>query len=289
MYDFLKKLNACKDYVALRFLGYNLRVLQEYHDKTFLEICCHGSSNAKVPFLPNHCSELAKVFRFEYQGETFYYKSFLLKNWQERLKNVFRCSRAERAFKGHLLLQENGFNAPCINVVGVKNNSNFIVSQAVNGISAYTIFTQMCAPAMSKEKKVIISQFALIIGRLHKLGILHGDLRLGNVLVELSDTSQTRYFFLDNERTVRYRKLPKHKRLKNLVQINISLDSIATKTDRLRFFNSYLTENPELIPLKKQWLAHIIHKTEQRIARRTRHHATAVQNSIFIDKAGTYV
>ena len=132
--------------------------------------------------------------------------------------------------------------------------------------------------AQSKEKnskkRVLIGQFCHTVGRLHKLGISHGDLRLGNIIVDVSDPCQLRYVFLDNERTAHYRKLPKRKRLKNIVQINMYLDSIATKTDRLRFFQSYLKENPELIPLKKQWLARIIHKTEKRIARRARHHAT---------------
>jgi tRNA A-37 threonylcarbamoyl transferase component Bud32 len=243
--------------------------------------------------MPINSSNFARVFRFEYRGERFYYKLFLSRNWLESLKRMFRRSRAERAFNGHLLLQENGFYAPCVNVIGVKGGSNFIVSQAVKGVNINQLFRQMAVYPRSKEenpcKRILIQQLGHTIGRLHKLGISHGDLRLGNIIVDFLEPHQPRCIFLDNERTVHYRNLPKRKRLKNIVQINITLDSIATKTDRMRLFHSYLQENPELIPMKKQWLARIIHKTQKRIVLRARHHATSSQKSILTDKVGSYV
>ena len=276
MFNLIKNNKLYKDYETCRFAGYDINILRKYYDKTFIEICCQGPSNGKICFEPNHCSPFARVFHFEYKGECFYYKSFLLRKRLELFKDIFRGSRAERALKGHLLLQEKGFNAPCISMIGVKGRCNFLVSRGVKGASAYKFFEDMSVSARLSgnhfQKRSSIDQLGNIIGRLHKLGISHGDLRLGNIFIETSDSCQPRFFFLDNERTIQYKKLPQRKRLKNLIQLNIYIDPIATNTDRLRFFRSYLKENSELIPMKKKWLIQIINKTGKRVAKRARRH-----------------
>ncbi len=273
MFYRLRKIGQYKDYMNISFNGFHLQILREQHDENFLKICCQGPSNDLTPFTPINCSQFAKVYRFTYEGQDYYYKLFLQRNWREPIRNFFLRTRADRALRGHLLLQENGFWAPRINVVGKKGSSNFIVAQAVTNIGSIPEFLhQMSSSPPSEEKtskkRDLIRQLGHTIGRLHKLGISHGDLRLGNVIINDSDPCQLRYFFLDNERTVRFRRLPKRKRIKNLVQANMLRDLILTKTDRLRFFQAYLQENPELISKKRLWIARIVNKTNKRVARR---------------------
>lgn len=197
-----------------------------------------------------------------------------MRNWLDSIKDLFRRTRAERALYGHLLLQKNGFCAPRINVMGRKGSRNFIVSQAGSKISTvYQFLRQVSVLSPSKEqysaKKEHICQLGSTIGQLHHLGISHGDLRLGNIIIDTSDAYQPCYCFLDNERTVRYRKLPRHKRLKNLVQLNMIPQSLVTKTDRWRFFKAYLQENPDLAEQKKTWLKRIVKKTQKRLRHKT--------------------
>jgi hypothetical protein len=77
---------------------------------------------------------------------------------------------------------------------------------------------------------------------MHAAGIFHGDLRLGNILAR-KEKSGWHFFLIDNERTRKFRRLPSHLRLKNLVQANILISDCVTKTDRMRFFKSYLQKN----------------------------------------------
>ena len=245
-----------KDYISCCANGFHLKVWREYFERDFLEICCQGSSCERIPFSPVSSSQFARVFSFEYRGQKYFHKTFLSRNWLDPLKDIFRPSRAERALRGHLLLQENGFYAPRINVVGRKGSHNFMVSQAGRKISTVPQFLQQMSgfnPSEGKyyTKRDFFRQLGRSIGQLHNLGISHGDLRCGNIIIDTSDSCQSRYYFLDNERTVRYRKLPQRKRLKNLVQLNMISESFGTKTDRLRFFKAYLRENPDLEPQKK--------------------------------------
>ena len=72
---------------------------------------------------------------------------------------------------------------------------------------------------------------------MHKLGIFHGDLRAGNILLQHND--QRRCFFLiDNERTRQFTAIPLRLIIKNLVQLNMVQTGI-TNTDRMRFLKAY--------------------------------------------------
>jgi predicted unusual protein kinase regulating ubiquinone biosynthesis (AarF/ABC1/UbiB family) len=92
----------------------------------------------------------------------------------------------------------------------------------------------------TSQKQQLISRFGQTVGRMHAQNIFHGDLRLGNVLVK-QDNSQFVFIFLDNERTRKFKKLPRRLRLKNLVQICMSRDNISDP-DRTIFLNAYLSQ-----------------------------------------------
>jgi hypothetical protein len=58
--------------------------------------------------------------------------------------------------------------------------------------------------------------------------------------------------------------MPERKRFKNLVQLNMVLLPQITRTDRLRFFNAYLTENAALMSRRKEILRQIGKMTQRR-------------------------
>jgi tRNA A-37 threonylcarbamoyl transferase component Bud32 len=113
------------------------------------------------------------------------------------------------------------------------------------------------------EKRALISAAGKEIGRLHRHGIFHGDLRVGNIIINGTGAS-VRLYFIDNERTRHYGNMPERKRFKNLVQLNMVLLPQITRTDRLRFFNAYLTENAALMLRRKEILRQIGKMTQRR-------------------------
>jgi serine/threonine protein kinase len=142
-----------------------------------------------------------------------------------------------------------------------------MVTREVPGERTYQYFRNRFASDLSceliAEKRALLNAVGHEIGRLHRSGICHGDLRVGNIIID-GKGSAARFFFIDNEKTRRYKTLRKRKRLKNLVQLNMVLLPQITKTDRLRFLNAYIEENVHLIPEKKDLIKSIYRTTQKR-------------------------
>ncbi len=117
-----------------------------------------------------------------------------------------------------------------------------MITEGIAGLGlAKYIYTHWQRPLPKAElrlKRSIIDALAREIGQLHKTGIVHGDLRLNNILLEISDGKPV-FYLIDNERNRKYRKIPRRLVKKNLVQVNMVLPEVVTNTDRLRFFKAY--------------------------------------------------
>ena len=213
-------------------------------------------------------------FRNPESGEIFYFKEFHDRDMMEKLKAFFRSTRARRAFKAGKLLLEHGFCTPIPVMYGVERSfcfpiKNFLITNGVDGKKTYQYFESRFPTPLSSnsvaEKRALINAAGHEIGRLHRKGIFHGDLRVGNIIIQGRGRSAL-LFFIDNERTRYYKALPMRKRLKNLVQLNMASLAQITKTDRLRFLDSYISENPVLSSKNKRGLIQQIQKmTEKRL------------------------
>jgi tRNA A-37 threonylcarbamoyl transferase component Bud32 len=206
-----------------------------------------------------------------------YVKRYL---WRPRLdfaKHLLRASRARRAFEASLMLQENGFDAPAVMGLferrsGLFTLDNLLVTKEVENATALPqilrdISRRSGAEAL-RHRRALIRAFGETIGRMHAGGIFHGDLRLGNVLV-VNEQQRWRFYFIDNERTKKFNRLPARLRLKNLAQINMFRDGISN-TDRLRFFKPYLEANPDIQNQASRWAGKIAAKTNRRLHKKGR-------------------
>jgi tRNA A-37 threonylcarbamoyl transferase component Bud32 len=262
-----------KNYICCHIQGYHLTVLRESFDEDFLKRCCLEPKKNESGFTPVHSSCYTRIYRFEYNQTIYFHKTYLPRNRMERFKNIFLGNRAQREFKGDLLLQANGFYAPKIVIVGQKGAHNFIVSQMIPSQLPLQQYFRDVSVLPLIEKKMLhrrktIAELGQIIGRLHSCGLSHGDLRWGNIIIDASDINHFHFVFLDNERTRQYRYLPDRKRLKNLVQLNMIPAVPVSQTDKLRFIKFYLKENPELMTSKKKWIHRVVRKTRRRLALR---------------------
>ena len=108
------------EYVDGHFGRYRLkRAAAGCCPRPFLELCCDGiGPEAGIAWAPVPSSPCAKVVRFEYDGGWYYHKRYLERGWLETVKAWVLGSRAERAWRGGRLLEENGFGAPQMLVAG---------------------------------------------------------------------------------------------------------------------------------------------------------------------------
>lgn len=230
----------------------------------------------KYHLIPITASEFACIFKFdvEFSGHhrEVFYKEYLYRSMWDSVKHIFRASRASRAFRAGLMLQQEGFYVPEVIAFGEEKNGflhrrNFLLTGEVEDAQQLSILLPSLCQNLTKEalrdKRRLIKSFGQTIGKMHATGIFHGDLRLGNILAK-PNKSGWQFFFLDNERTRKFSKLPEKLRLKNLVQVNMFRKGISN-TDRSRFLNAYLEENPTIVPAQKSLAQKITAKTNSRL------------------------
>jgi serine/threonine protein kinase len=226
---------------------------------------------------PVQSSSVSRVYKFtaslDGKENCFYFKQYPYRSVLDFIKHLVRSSRARRALQAALMLERNGFNTPLIVAMGeckfsFLEKENFLLTVEVEEAKPIHQFIPDRLEDFTKEQltdlRELIRKFGRTVGRMHAAGIFHGDLRLGNVLVR-RDKSGWNIFFIDNERTRKFRRLPARLRLKNLVQANMLISDCITRTDRMRFFKSYLHENIDIRGRHKKLANKVDTKTRERL------------------------
>lgn len=171
-----------------------------------------------------------------------YYKEFFARSMLEGLKGVLRGTRCNRARFQSNLLMKLGFHSPAVVCWGQYGKREFMITQGVFGQALAKYIHQHWQRPLSHEQllhqRQLIRDLGQEIGRLHRIGIVHGDLRLNNILLE-STEEKPQFYFIDNERNRKFRRVPLYWIKKNLVQANMVVPHVVTFTDRLRFFRAY--------------------------------------------------
>lgn len=221
-------------------------------------------------------SRNTRVWRADQGGKTVYIKFFGSRGVRDRIR--LRKSRAYRSVEGSKILLEGGFLVPDVVaqgevLKGLVIYESFLVTRAVDDSdNIYDYIGRFFLPGLRgtelHRKRADIRKMGQLIGSMHKKGIFHGDLRPGNVLIQRDDRKIT-CFFIDNERNKRFPGgIPLKMREKNLVQMNmITLPGISF-TDRLRFFNAYLAEDPELAAGAGDLLKRVFLATRKRLEKK---------------------
>ncbi|MEP5566218.1 MAG: lipopolysaccharide kinase InaA family protein [Halioglobus sp.] len=178
-----------------------------------------------------------------------FYKEFLKRSPLEALKALVKGSRATRARKNNEALRAENFTAPVNLAWGpLPGGREYLFSSAVPGQGVTTWLRESLTERKGETLKLrreLLSSLGDFIGRMHRAGFTHGDLRTSNVLAQ-RDENTFQFSLIDNERN--QQRLPPAGRdvLRNLMQLNMLLPSDVTNTDRMRVFVQWRNQMPNL-------------------------------------------
>jgi len=203
-------------------------------------------SDKSWQLVPSSTSARVAKFTDQITGEITYCKVFLPRSILERIKQVLRGSRAKRAAENATLLETLGFNTPKVLGSGTSSHYSWLVTAGVDAVGlgdyADKCLRGKLSPGRLRWKRALIAALATLLGQLHKQGVIHGDLRLNNILIDSQKKSPCLYL-VDNERNKYFskgvNKIPEALIIKNLVQVALLFPPLATRGDHCRFLKVY--------------------------------------------------
>jgi hypothetical protein len=160
-----------------------------------------------------------------------------------RLKNFFRGSRASNFAAMTALLIESGFRTPRLLLLGNHRPSgrSVVVTARSSGLPLVDVIAEPSdGAARLRRKRALLDGLGAEVGRLHRSGLIHGDLTPFNIFVERGEPP--RFVFIDHDRTRKISIARRRSLLRNLVQLGrFDLPGL-NRTDRLRVFRAYARE-----------------------------------------------
>jgi serine/threonine protein kinase len=164
------------------------------------------------------------------------------------LKNIFRGSVGRKAWIAGNGLRVYGFNTPLPlalvekKISGIPADSYVIMEEVKDSLEMDRYILKHFDNINDlKKKTTLINSFAKTLGEMHNHNIFHHDLKTCNIMVKEKGGSFD-FTFLDFDKVSFNEEIALRKRVKNLIQINLSTPRLFTLADRLRFLKEYLAQ-----------------------------------------------
>jgi tRNA A-37 threonylcarbamoyl transferase component Bud32 len=139
-------------------------------------------------------------------------------NAAKMIKYIFKPSRGERGWDASVFLADAGLLVPEPvayvekRKLGIFRRSFFFMEYVANARSLRDVLSG------EGDKGALMAEAGTTIKRLHDLGCTHGDLKATNFLVREDEDGQRRLYLIDLEDVRMHSKIPRKKRLDDLVR-----------------------------------------------------------------------
>ena len=155
----------------------------------------------------------------------------------------FTTPYAIRAWKGILTLYFNGLPVPePVAYVVFRDKSSLLITRMFDLPTLDKILFHDYNNFLPDLRHGIPEQLGELIGRMHTLGIYHADLKACNIL---ADKDRLTFYLTDTDKVRQYRYLAEQRRIKNLIQIHLSIPKHVSRAFRMRFLKGYTKETRE--------------------------------------------
>ncbi len=196
-------------------------------------------------------------------------KEFRWRGWAHCLKRTLRPSQAVRSFQNGLTLKEADIDAasPLALISEIQSGvirTEWLIMEAPEAMELDRYLVKKIADNWSYEEKThLIRCFGRFIGRLHRKGIFHSDLKSCNIMISeskvySSKTPELKFILLDYDDVEFKESLSRRKIAKNLTQLFLSIPASIGLKEKSIFMKSYSEEmdliREELISLEARVL-----------------------------------
>jgi hypothetical protein len=219
-----------------------------------------------------HRSKHADTYRWARSGGDVYVKIYRRYRRWTAIKDWFRPSKAENVRRVSVALTAAGFLVPRVLAAGEERTAfgvrrSWCATAALGGEPIATRIAALAATgdrATLRAKRGMLATLGREVARLHRTGVVAGDLVPANVWIALA-TGELRIAFLDHDRTrIMTTPVPWRRARRNLVQLNRVVLRGVTTTDRLRVYRAYAAAQAWSRPTARHRVPWIVAKTMAR-------------------------
>ena len=216
---------------------------------------------------PVRRSRHGATYRIALSGDTVVFvKLFDPVRNMGRLKRWFRRSRAENAAQIAGKLAAAGFGVARPLMVGCEEHGGrtMVATDRVVGEPLVRVLAHLGGGSWP-QRRVVLRDLGWEVGRLHRMGFVHGDLTPYNVFV--TGGARMGFVFIDHERTRRAFFVGRGRRqMRNLVQLGRFLLPTLTTRDYARFLRSYAAALGSRRTGRKRLARRVVSMLKRRIA-----------------------
>jgi len=179
---------------------------------------------------------IRNVIRFSLENERFYLKRHIEKYylWPRNKSN------AKKEWDNILLLNKSGFKTPEAVAWGEsfskkRTTKSFIITKEIE--DALSLEKVVLPNNRARfNKSIILEKLALLTSRFHNMGFCHQDFYAGHIFLRNDNI-----YLIDVQRVFRQKKLKLRWKIKDLAQLNYSVNSLKLIgiKDRIRFIKIY--------------------------------------------------
>jgi tRNA A-37 threonylcarbamoyl transferase component Bud32 len=196
------------------------------------------------------------VYRVNLPGLTFYLKHNRVIDFRTWVRQLVRPSKAAMEFERAVAVADCGIPTAMPLGMGERIDGwgpgdNFFITRCLEDTEPLSTFIEQTLVVLETRRQVLVRQrlareLAGFIAQIHEAGVLHNDLHAGNILVRLEAEDRPRLFLIDLHGVKIGRSLGWTASRANLVVLSHWFMIHAGRTDRLRFWRSYLQARHKL-------------------------------------------
>jgi tRNA A-37 threonylcarbamoyl transferase component Bud32 len=222
------------------------------------------------------------VYRVNLPGLSFYLKHNRVIDFRTWIRQLVRPSKSAMEFERVVAVA--GRRIPTVTPLGLgealhgwRPGDNFLVTHCLENTEPLSHFIEQTLSRFQSVRQVRVRQrlakeMGEFIARIHDAGILHNDLHAGNILVRLEADDRPQLFLIDLHSVKIGRPLNWSASRANLVILSHWFMIQACRTDRLRFWHTYLSARGNFggrLATSKSEIRNLAHDLEKRSWRST--------------------
>jgi tRNA A-37 threonylcarbamoyl transferase component Bud32 len=193
------------------------------------------------------------VYRLRLPSGVFFIKHVHMAHWRARLKNLVRANQAEREWNAAARIARLGvptFERAALGRVsgGGSARDGYLITRAIPQSQPLDQYLQQemkrqTPRSQADLRRSLAARLGHIMGALHSGGVEHSDLHAANFLVRAQPEGGVSLWLIDLHSTQFHkRSLPHGRRMTNLAMLFRSFAGLATRSDRWRFWRSYVAQ-----------------------------------------------